>query len=217
MRAFGFNEFLYLLTAAQWTLVLSGLAFAGGGILGLGIAIARLSPVAPLRWLSAAYIQMFQGTPLLMQLFLAYFGLAVLGYDLNPWAAVTLGFTLHASAFLGDIWFGALRSVPQAQWEAARSLSMSYGQTLRRIIFPQAYGVAIAPTVGFLVQLIKGTALASIIGFVELTRAGQQINNVTFQPMLVYAVVGAIYFCICFPLAHGSTRLERYFTRHLAK
>jgi len=217
MRSFGFNEFWYLLKAAQWTIALSGVAFVGGGILGLGIAIARISPLAPLRWLSAGYVHLFQGTPLLMQLFLAYFGLAVLGFELNPWTAVTLGFTLHASAFLGDIWQGSLRAVPRAQWEAARSLSMPYFQTLRKIIFPQAYGIAVAPTVGFLVQLIKGTALASIIGFVELTRAGQQINNVTFQPMLVYGIVGLIYFCICYPLAHGSSWIERRVLRHLVR
>ncbi len=216
-RTFGTNELLYILQATQWTVALSGIAFLCGGIIGLLVAVLRISPYAPLRWLSSGYIQLFQGTPLLMQLFLAYFGLAVLGLELDPWTAVTLGFTLHASAFLGDIWQGCLRAVPFAQWEASRALSLSYFQALRRVIGPQALKISVAPTVGFLVQLIKGTALASIIGFVELTRAGQLINNVTFNPMLVYGLVATIYFCICFPLAHASTWFERHLNRPLGR
>jgi polar amino acid transport system permease protein len=208
IRAFGYNEFLFLLSAVQWTLMLSVIAFIGGGIVGLFVALGRTSDVKPLRLLATGYIQIFQGTPLLMQLFLVFFGATVVGIDMSPWVAAAVGLTLNTSAFLGEIWRGCIQSVPRGQWEAASSLGLRYPGLMRYVILPQAVKVAVPPTVGYLVQVIKGTSLAAIIGFVELTRAGQIVNNATFQPFLVFGVVAAIYFALCWPLSLLSQRLE---------
>ncbi|CAO3404974.1 amino acid ABC transporter permease [Azospirillum sp. 11R-A] len=208
IRAFGYNEFLFLLSAVQWTLLLSVIAFIGGGIVGLFVALGRTSDVKPLRLLATGYIQLFQGTPLLMQLFLVFFGATVIGIDMSPWVAAAVGLTLNTSAFLGEIWRGCIQSVPRGQWEAASSLGLRYPGLMRYVILPQAVKVAVPPTVGYLVQVIKGTSLAAIIGFVELTRAGQIVNNATFQPFLVFGIVAAIYFALCWPLSLLSQRLE---------
>jgi polar amino acid transport system permease protein len=209
-RDFELPEFLFLVGALRWTLILSAIAFVFGGIAGLGIALMRVSRFAPLRWLATGYIGLLQGTPVLMQLFLAYYGLAVLtGVRIDPWPAVTLAFTLYAAAFLGEVWRGAIQAVPRQQWEAATALALKRWQQLRLVILPQALRIAIPPTVGFLVQLVKGTSIASIIGFVELARAGQLIVNVTFQPMIVYPIVAVLYFIVCWPLSLLAQRLER--------
>lgn len=209
IREFSSSELFFLLRSAQWTIFLALIAFAGGGVLGFLVAILRGARRAPLRWLTAGYIQLFQGTPLLMQLFLVYFGLGLWGIAVDPWLAVTIGFTLYSAAYLGDIWRGCIAAVPASQWEAARALALSYPLTLGLVILPQALRIAVPPTVGFLVQLIKGTSLAAIIGFVELTRAGQLVTNATFRPMLVYLIVAAIYFALCWPLSLASRALEK--------
>ncbi|QCO04099.1 amino acid ABC transporter permease [Azospirillum argentinense] len=209
IRAFSYNEFLFLLSAVQWTLALSAIAFIGGATVGLVIALARTSDVKAVRLAATGYIQLFQGTPLLMQLFLVFFGATVMGLDLNPWTAAALGLTLNASAFLGEIWRGCIQAVPRGQWEAASALGLRYPGLMRYVILPQAVKVAVPPTVGFLVQLIKSTSLAAIIGFTELTRAGQIVNNATFQPFLVFGIVAVLYFLMCWPLSLLSARLER--------
>lgn len=198
----------YLLLAARWTLLLAAIAFVGGGIGGLVFAILGTSPWRVARWLTAAFIQIVEGIPLLMLLFLFHFGLALFGLKLDSWTSVTLALCFYASAFLADIWAGCIRTVPPGQWQAARSLALSYVQTLRLVILPQAVRIAVPPTVGFLVQLIKGTSLASMVGFVELTRAGQILNNMTFKPFIIYLIVAAIYFAICWPLSLWSRSLE---------
>lgn len=209
-RDFELPELIYLITALRWTLLLSAVAFAGGFAAGFVVALARVSRLAPLRWITAGFIGVMQGTPVLMQLFLAFYGLAVLfGLRMDPWPAVVLAFTLYASAFLGEIWRGAIEAVPASQWEGAAALALPRRHTLRHVILPQALRIAIPPTVGFLIQLIKGTSVASIIGFVELTRAGQLIVNVTFQPMTVYPIIALLYFAVCWPLSLLAYRLER--------
>ena len=209
-RDFDWPAFLFILGAVRWTVLLSLVAFAGGAVGGLVLALARTSRFIGLRAVAAAYIGVMQGTPELMQLFLAFYGLAVLtGVRIDPWPAVTLAFTMYAAAFLGEIWRGAIQAIPRTQWEAAAALPLAPLAQLRHVILPQALRIAIPPTVGFLVQLIKGTSIASIIGFVELTRAGQLIVNVTFQPMIVYPVIAVLYFALCWPLSLASLRLER--------
>ncbi|MXN63645.1 ABC transporter permease subunit [Stappia sp. GBMRC 2046] len=217
IRPFGWNEFLFILTAAQWTLALSAIAFAGGGIGGFAIALARTSGARPLRLAAAAFIRLFQGTPLLMQLFLVYFGMNIIGFQINAWIAAMVALSLHASAFLGEIWRGSIEAVPEGQSEAATALGLRYAHRMRFIVLPQAARIAVAPTVGFLVQLIKGTSLASIIGFAELARAGQIINNATFQPFTVFSIVAALYFAICWPLSLTARRIERKLARAAAR
>jgi len=209
-RDFGAGEFWYLILAVRWTVLLSLVAFLGGAILGLAIAVMRAGTIAPLRWVTAGFIQLFQGTPVLMQLFLVYYGITVVfGLRLDPWPAVTLAFTCYAAAFLGEIWRGCIQSIPAGQWDAARALGLGWGVTMAKIVLPQALRISIPATVGFLVQLVKGTSVAAIIGFVELTRAGQLIVNVTFQPMTVYPIIALLYFAICWPLSLLSRRLEK--------
>lgn len=213
IRPFGWNEFLIIVMAAQWTIALSAIAFAGGGIGGLVIALARVSDVRPLRLAALGFIRVFQGTPLLMQLFLVFFGMNIFGLAINPWIAATIALTLHASAFLGEIWRGCIEAVPSGQREAATALGLKYYNRMRYIVLPQAARIAVAPTVGFLVQLIKGTSLAAIIGFTELTRQGQIINNATFSPFMVFGTVAAIYFILCWPLSLLARRMEVKFSR----
>jgi polar amino acid transport system permease protein len=209
-RSFGTGEFLYLLKAIPWTLALSLGALVGGGILGIVVAILRIAPVRPLRWLAIGYIELFQGTPVLMQLFVVYYGIAVLfNIQVPPWPAVLLAFTLYSAAFLGEIWRGSIEAIPLPQWEAAKCLALSFPKQLWYVILPQAARISIPPTVGFMVQLIKSTSIAAIIGFVELTRAGQLMTNTTFKPMIVYPVVAALYFILCWPLSLLAQGLER--------
>jgi polar amino acid transport system permease protein len=208
MRQLGPNDILFILAAVRWTLLLSIAAFAGGAIGGVFVALARTGAFRWLRLLANAYIKIFQGTPLLMQLFLAFFVPGLFGWSVDPWMAAVLGLSLHASAFLGEIWRGAIESVPRGQWEAAATLGLRYGTTMASVIAPQAMRIAIPPTIGFLVQLVKGTSLASIIGFVEITRAAQVINNATFRPFTIFALVALVYFLICWPLSAFSKRME---------
>jgi polar amino acid transport system permease protein len=200
-----------LLLAARWTIVLSLIAFVGGGLVGLALLIARTTPIRSLQKAVTIYVQIFQGTPLLMQLFLAYFGMAMLGVETSAWASAAVALTLYSSAFLTEIWHGCVKSIAKGQWEAAQSLALNFGEQLRYVIFPQAARIAVAPTVGFLVQVVKGTALASVIGFIELTKAGTMITNATFKPFVVYSCVAVLYFLICYPISLYSRSLEGRF------
>jgi len=200
--------FTFLLGAMRWTVLLSLIAFVGGGLVGMGLLLLRFTQARGMSTAVAWYVQIFQGTPLLMQLFLVYFGLALMGMDTSPLASAAICLTLYASAYLTEIWRGCVNSIPKGQWEASTSLALGFTQQMRYVILPQAGRVAIAPTVGFLVQIIKGTALASVIGFVELTKAGQMISNATYQPFLAYTFVGLLYFALCYPLSRWSQRLE---------
>ena len=217
MRTFGFPEFLFILEAAKWTIALSMIAFAGGAIGGLLVALGRTSENRLGQWLSGGFIQIFQGTPLLLQLFLVFFGAPVLGFDINPWIAAGVALVLNSSAFLGEIWRGCIQAIPAGQVEAAQALSLSYFSRMRFVILPQAFKIALAPTVGYMVQIIKGTSLAAIIGFTEVTRAGQIINNATFQPLIVFSVVAAIYFVLCWPLSLLAAHMERRQAAALAR
>jgi polar amino acid transport system permease protein len=209
VREFGLTEFWIILAGMKATLMLSAVAFIGGGIGGLWIALARTSPIRTLRVGAASFIDFFQGTPLLLQLFLVFYGLPVFGIKVNVWVAAAVGLTLHASAFLGEIWRGGIQAVPHGQTDAANALSLSYYARMRYVVLPQALRMSSAPTVGFLVQLIKGTSLAAIIGFVELSRSGQLVSSLTYKPLLAFGLAGACYFAICFPLSRASARLEK--------
>ncbi|PJI98323.1 amino acid ABC transporter membrane protein 2 (PAAT family) [Acidovorax sp. 69] len=217
MRTFGLSEFLFIVQAAQWTLALSAIAFVGGALLGLVVALSRTSENAVARNASRVFIQVFQGTPLLLQLFLIFFGAPVLGFDINPWVAAGVALVLNSAAFLAEIWRGCIEAVPRGQWEAAQALNLKYVARMRFVVLPQAFKIALPPTVGYTVQIIKGTSLAAIIGFTEITRAGQIINNATFQPLHVFTTVAALYFVICWPLSLLAARMERKRARALAR
>lgn len=206
---FTFTHLMYLVQSIGWTLVLSAIAFALGAIGGFGLMLARISPRPWLRWLALVYIECIQGIPLLILLFIVYFGLSVYGLALPSLIAAGIAMMIYVSAYLGDIWRGCVEAMPKPQWEASECLAFTRWQTLRLVIIPQAVRLSLPPTVGFLVQIIKMTSLASVIGFVELTRAGQIINNTIFQPFLVFLLVGAFYFALCCPLSRWSEAMEK--------
>lgn len=197
-----------LLLAARWTLGLTIVAFVGGGLCGLAVLLARIDKRPWLRRATASYIGLFQGTPLLLQLFVVFFGLPLFGLQITPWLAASIGLTAYASAYLAEIWRGGVEAVPEGQWEAAASLGLHSVARLGLVILPQALRITLPPAVGFLVQLVKATAVTSIIGFTELMRTANAINNAAFQPFTVYAMVSAIYFALCFPLTSLARRLE---------
>lgn len=205
--------FINLLIATKWTIILSAIALILGGIVGFIVMLMRISPNKWIKSISWLYVEFFEGTPLLLQLFLAFFGLSIVfGVNLSPLQAATLALTAFTSSFLADIWRGSVAAIPQGQWEAASALGFGYFKRLRLIILPQALKLSIPSTVGFAVQVIKGTSLAAIIGFTELSRAAVQINNVTLQSLLVFGLAGLIYFAICYPLSLWSQRLEKTLT-----
>lgn len=179
-----------------------------GGALGLIVALNRVSRARVPRAIASGYIVTVQGIPVLVILFLVYFGVARFGLNVPPLWAAMLALSLFASGYLGDIWRGSIESIPVQQWEASDALAMTRAQQFRHVILPQAVKISLPPTVGFLVQLIKNTSIVSIVGVIELTRGGQITSTATFEPLLVFGVVGLIYFCICFPLSLWSRRME---------
>lgn len=213
MSTIGTPELLFLLRGLGWTLALTAIGFVGGIAFGLVVALVRVARRRWLRNVAVAWIAIFQGTPLLMQLFVVYFGLPLLGMDPPAWGAVAVALTAHASAYLGEIWRGAIQAVPLGQAEAAHALGIKYRSLMRDIILPQAFRLSLPATIGFLVQLLKGTSLAAIVGFIELTRAGQIVSNQTFKPLIVFGIVGMMYFLLCWPLSLWGGRMERRMAR----
>jgi len=213
MSTIGTAELLFLLKGLSWTLLLAAIGFGGGIVFGLIVALVRVANSAWLRALATGWIALFQGTPLLMQLFVVYFGLPLIGIVVPAWGAVAVALTAHASAFLGEIWRGAIQAVAKGQTEAAHALGLHYVSRMKDIIMPQAFRLSLPATIGFLVQLLKGTSLAAIVGFIELTRAGQIVANQTFQPLLIFGLIGAIYFALCWPLSLWGGRMEMRMAR----
>lgn len=197
-----------LLLAARWTVGLTAIAFLGGGLVGLFVLVLGISRN---RWTvraATAYINLVEGTPLLLQLFVIFFGLPLIGIRSDPMSVACITLSLYGGAFLADIWRGGVEAVPAGQWDAAASLGLHRPQQLRLIILPQAFRMTSAPTLGFLIQLLKNTALTSIIGFDEIMKTANAITNVIFAPFTVYGFVMCIYFAMCFPLARFVKYLE---------
>lgn len=211
---FSWDNLQFLLEATRWTIGLSLIVFITGGIAGFAVALLRTARNPFLRFASALYIQLIQGTPVLIVLFLTYYGLALFGYKLSPIVAAGAAMTVFASAYLGEIWRGCIEGVQRQQWEASAALALNRYQQLRYVILPQALRHSLPSTVGFMVQIIKNTSITSIIGVVELTRAGQLVSNATFLPFIVFPVVALIYFAMCYPLSRYSHSLERKFHAH---
>jgi len=201
-----------LLQGLVWTVLLSAIAFIFGGLLGFAVALAGIAKNKAVVALVDAYIVLVQGTPVLVLMFIVYFGLPVFGVEVSSLFAASLAMTIFASAFLGAIWRGSLQSVPRTQWEASDCLALTGLQGLWLVIMPQAMRIATPPTVGFMVQIVKNTSLASIIGMAEMTYIGKEINASTFQPFTTYLVIAFFYFCICFPLSAASRKFERMYS-----
>ncbi|WP_342893888.1 amino acid ABC transporter permease [Roseibium sp. AS2] len=201
-----------LLEATQFTIYLSLVAFLGGGLIGLAVTAARVSPLRYLRRIFTVYTWLFQSVPLLMLLFLLGLGVPHLfSVSVDPWYAAGVALTLYTSAYLSEVWRGAITAVPTGQHEGGKALGLTFPQIMVLIILPQAFRLAIAPTVGFMVQIIKGTSLAYIIGFHDLMTVGKRWANSPVpgtQPFVIYPIMAMIYFSLCFPLSLWSRRLE---------
>ncbi|CAN7696199.1 amino acid ABC transporter permease [Caballeronia sp. LjRoot29] len=203
------EQFFYIFRGAGWTIVLSMLGVAGGVLLGIPIALARVSRHTWLKRASGLYVQINQAIPLPVTMFVVYFGISIGGYTVPVLVAAALALTVNAAAYLGEIWRGSIESVPSTQWEASESLALSYVQRMQYVILPQALRISIPPTVGFVVALVKNTSYAVVIGMSELTYSSRVVNNTTFQPFVIFTIAAGLYFMMCYPLSVLSLRLER--------
>lgn len=205
------EQFFSLLQGAWGTLLLSVLTFAVGGLAGLALAMARISPVRSVRMAAAAWIQLVQGTPLLVLMGLCFYGPNIAGIgSVSALAAAAIAMSIYASAFLGEIWRGCIQSVHKSQWEAAECLGLTRWQRMCKVVLPQALRIATPPTVGFAVQIVKNTSVASlVIGFAELSYNAKVLNNSTFQPFVYFGAAALLYFAMCYPLSRWSLALER--------
>ncbi|HWV09274.1 MAG TPA: cystine ABC transporter permease [Pseudomonas sp.] len=204
----------FLLKGAYYTVVLSLGGMFFGLLLGFGLAVGRLYGPAPLRWLTRLYVSFFRGTPLLVQLFLIYYGLPQLGIQLEPLPAALIGFSLNMAAYTSEILRAAIASIDRGQWEAAASIGMSKSQTLYRAILPQAARTALAPLGNSFISLVKDTALAATIQVPELFRQAQLITARTFEIFTMYLAAALIYWALASILAHFQARLEARVNRH---
>ena len=213
MLGISIQQIGFIFQGAGWTLVLSLMGFVGGGLVGLPLALARARGGRALRLITGAYVQLVQGVPLPVIMFLCYFGISIAGYDLPSLVAAGLAMTAYASAFLGEVWKCCIQAVPKTQWEAAESLALSPLQRVVHVILPQAVRIAVAPTVGFLVQIVKNSSYAVVIGFFDLTYSARVVNNSTFEPFVVFTLAAVLYFAMCYPLSVLSYRLEKRLSR----
>lgn len=201
-----------LLQGLGWTILLSLISFVFGGLIGFVLALAGVSRHRALTALVDGYSALVQGTPVLILMFIIYFGLPIMGIDVGSLLAASVAMTVFSSAFLATIWRASLLSVPRTQWEAADCLALTPWQRMSLVVLPQAVRIATPPTVGFMVQIVKNTSLASVIGMAEVTYIGKQINASTFQPFTTYLVIAIFYFAICFPLSVLSRKFERVYS-----
>ena len=197
-----------LLLAARWTIMLSAVAFAGGAAVGLAILLLRISKKQWARRFASGYISLFQGTPLLMQLFLMFFGLPMLGFRIEPWTAAVLGLTFFASAYLAEIWRGCVAAIPRGQWEAAQSLALNFGEQLRHVVLPQAVRRVVPPLMNDLVSLQKDSGLIAVLGVIDAIRAAQIETALDFN-FTPYVVAGALFVALTIPMARFTDHLAR--------
>ncbi len=204
----------FLLKGAWWTVVLSLGGMFFGLLLGFGLALLRLYAFWPLQRLARVYVSFFRGTPLLVQLFMIYYGLPQLGIQLDPLPAALIGFSLNMAAYTAEILRAAIASIDRGQWEAAASIGMGRAQTLYRAILPQAARTALPPLGNSFISLVKDTALAATIQVPELFRQAQLITARTFEIFTMYLAAALIYWLLASVLAYFQGRLEHRVNRH---
>lgn len=204
----------FLLKGAYYTIFLSLGGMFFGLLLGFGLALMRLSTFKPWNWIARIYVSFVRGTPLLVQLFLIYYGLPQLGIELDPLPAALIGFSLNMAAYACEILRAAIGSIERGQWEAAASIGMTRGQTLRRAILPQAARTALPPLGNSFISLVKDTSLAATIQVPELFRQAQLITARTFEIFTMYIGAALIYWVLASALAHLQHRLELRVNRH---
>lgn len=212
------SSFLPLLKGAfTFTISLSIISFIIGLVLAILTALARTSTLKPLNWIARIYVSIIRGTPLLVQLFIIFFGLPKLGIIIDPFPSAVIGFSLSVGAYGSEIIRAAILSVPKGQWEAAYSMGMNYRQALTRVILPQAARVSVPPLANSFISLVKDTSLAAVILVPEMFRKAQEIVAATYEPLLLYLQVALIYWVISTFLSHLQGKLEKRFDRYVAK
>lgn len=214
-----------LISSSLWPLVRGALtgtipltfaSFALGLALGLVVALMRLSRVRVVSGIARAYVSVIRGTPLLVQLFVIFYGLPSVGVTINPWPSAIIAFSANVGGYAAEIIRAAIQSVPKGQWEAAHMIGMSNRLALRRIILPQAARVSVPPLSNTFISLVKDTSLASLILVTELFREAQQIAAGTGEFMTLYVEAAVIYWVICLFLSSGQSVLERRLDRYVA-
>ncbi|MDF2557070.1 MAG: cysteine transporter permease [Bacillales bacterium] len=211
------DSFIPILQAGlKFTIPLTLISFALGLILAFLVALARISPIRLLNEIAKLYIWIFRGTPLLVQLFILFYGLPSLGILLPPFHAAVIGFTLNVGAYCSEVVRAAILSIKKGQWDAAYSIGMTSSQAMRRIVLPQAFRVAIPPLSNSFISLVKDTSLAATITLTEMFQKGQQIAAVTFEPLWLYIEVAFIYLIFCTVLTYFQGKLERFYDNKLA-
>ena len=197
----------------QATVTYSGISLILASVIGLLVALARMSRLAPLRWIARGYIDFVRGTPALVQIFFVYFALPAIGVNLSAPVAAVIALGINSGGYLAEIVRGGIVSVDRGQGEAARSLGMSKGESMRRIILPQAVLRVVPAAAGEFTNLVKGTSLLSTISVMELTRVAQVVVGVTFRPIEAYIAIAIIYFFLNAVIAQGAIWLERSLMR----
>jgi cystine transport system permease protein len=211
------SSFLPLVKGAlTFSLSLSVLSFLIGLIIAILTALARISGIKPLRGIARAYVSLIRGTPLLVQLFIIFYGLPSVGVTIDPFPSAIIGFSLNVGAYGSEIVRAAILSIPKGQWEAAYSIGMSYRQALQRIILPQAARVSVPPLSNSFISLVKDTSLAAVILVPEMFRKAQEIAAATYEPLLVYSEAALIYWMICMVLSFIQDRIEHRLDRYVA-
>lgn len=203
--------------ALYYTLPLTLISFTLGLILAIFTALARISTIKPLQWIARFYVSIIRGTPLLVQLFIIFYGLPSVGITINPFPAAIIGFSLNVGAYASEVIRAAILSIPKGQWEAGYTIGMSYSQTLKRIILPQAARVSIPPLSNTFISLVKDTSLASLILVTEMFRKAQEIASTTYEFLLLYSEAALLYWIICFLLSIVQQKIEGRLDRYVAK
>jgi len=199
------------------TIPLALASFALGLAIALVVALMRLSRVRVVSGAARAYVSVIRGTPLLVQLFVIFYGLPSIGVTLDPWPSAIIAFSLNVGGYAAEVIRAAIQSVPKGQWEAGHTIGMSRRMTLRRIILPQAARVSVPPLSNTFISLVKDTSLASLILVTELFRKAQEIAAPTREFMLLYVEAAAIYWVICLFLSSGQSLTERRLDRYVAR
>src|SRR4051794_33174539 len=198
------------------TIPLTLISFTLGLVLALVVALMRLSGITPVQAAARFYVSVIRGTPLLLQLFIIYYGLPSLGATIDPFPSACIAFTLNVGGYASEVVRAAILSVPKGQSEAAATVGMDYLTTLRRIVLPQAARVAVPPLSNTLISLVKDTSLASTIQVTELLRKAQEAAAPTYEFFALYSVAAVYYWVICLALSFSQTRLEVRLDRYVA-
>ncbi|MGP3534627.1 amino acid ABC transporter permease [Microbacterium sp. RD1] len=214
-----------LVVDSFWPLLLAGLtgtiplalaSFAIGLVLALAVALLRLSRNPVLSAAARFYVSVIRGTPLLVQLFVIFYGLPTIGVVIDPWPAAIIAFSLNVGGYAAEVIRAAILSVPQGQWEAAHTVGLSPTKTLTRIVLPQAARVSVPPLSNTFISLVKDTSLASLILVTELFRVAQNIAAFSYEFLVIYSEAALIYWLFCLVLSTGQSALERRLDRYVA-